>query len=75
MLTLATGITLIVYTSQTFVDDRLSPIFAVVYASLVMGHFLLPKARRTPLLYGVLLAIGVVSTVFYLLGTCRTQTD
>jgi hypothetical protein len=65
---LATGITLIVYASQTFSDDWASPVFAVVYASLVLGHFLVPIPRRTPTLYGVLLIIGIFSTVFYALG-------
>jgi hypothetical protein len=65
---IATAITLIVFSSQTFVAGRHSPIFAVVFASLVIGHFLFPIARRTPILYGSLLLIGIVSTVFYALG-------
>jgi hypothetical protein len=64
----ATGIALIVYASQTFTDDHASPIFAVVYASLVLGHFLVPIPRRTRHMYGVLLIIGIVSTVFYAVG-------
>jgi hypothetical protein len=59
---------LIVYSSQTIGSDRASPIFAVVYASLVVGHFLVPISRRTPVLYGVLLLIGIFSTIFYAVG-------
>jgi hypothetical protein len=66
---LAAGISLIVYSSKTIVEDRASPILAIVYSSLVLGHFLVPVARRTTVLYGVLLIVGIVSTVFYALGT------
>jgi hypothetical protein len=57
-----------VYSSKTIVEDRASPILAIVYSSLVLGHFLVPVARRTTVLYGVLLIVGIVSTVFYALG-------
>ena len=59
---------MIVYSSKTLVEDRASPILAIVYASLVLGHFLVPIARRTPALYGGILIVGIVSTVFYALG-------
>lgn len=59
---------MIVYSSKTLVEDRASPILAIVYASLVLGHFLVPIARRTPVLYGGILIVGIVSTVFYALG-------
>jgi hypothetical protein len=65
----ATGIALIVYSSQTFARHHASPVFAVVYSSLVLGHFLVPVTRRVPILYGTLLVIGIVSTIFYALGT------
>jgi hypothetical protein len=70
---LAAAIALIVYASQTLGSDRVSPLFAVVYASLVIGHLLFPIPRRTPILYGVLLTIGIVSTVYYALGTFRSE--
>jgi hypothetical protein len=66
---LAAGIALIVYSSKTIVDDRASPILAIIYSSLVLGHFLVPIGRRTPVLYGTLLIVGIVSTVFYAVGT------
>lgn len=63
-----TCIALLVYSSETLASHRPSPIFSIVFSSLVLGHFLVPVARRTPILYGLLLVIGVVSTVFYALG-------
>ena len=66
---IAAAIALIVYASQTLSSQGYSPIFAIVYASLVIGHFLFPIPRRTPVFYGVLLTIGIVSTVYYALGT------
>jgi hypothetical protein len=68
VLSVAAGIALIVFASQTFGKDYPSPVFSIVYASLVIGHFLVPIGRRTSVLYGVLLAIGVISTVFYAVG-------
>ena len=69
---IASAIALIVYASQTLGSERCSPVFAVVYGSLVIGHFLCPIPRRTPLLYGVLLAIGIVSTIFYAVGISQS---
>ena len=65
----AAAISLIVYSSQTFVADRPSSIFGVVFASLVIGHFLFPISRRTPWLYGTLLVIGIISTLYFAFGT------
>lgn len=68
---IAAAIALIVYSSQTLIHDHASPIFSIVYASLVIGHFLFPLVRRTSFLYGVLLLIGIVATIFYALGIFR----
>jgi hypothetical protein len=70
---IAAGITLIVYASKTLATDRPSPIFAVIFASLVIGHFLVPILRRTPALYGTLLLVGIVSTVSYALGISNSR--
>jgi hypothetical protein len=70
---IAAAIALIVYASQTLGSERCSPLFAVVYASLVIGHFLFPIPRRTPVVYGVLLTIGIVSTIYYALGTFPSE--
>jgi len=70
---LATAIALIVYSSETFVADRPSSIFGVVYASLVIGHFLVPVSRRTPILYGVLLILGIISTFYFAFDTVKPQ--
>jgi len=70
---LAAGIALIVYSSKTIVDDRASPILAIIYSSLVLGHFLVPIGRRTPVLYGTLLIVGIVSTVFYAVDMVRNE--
>jgi hypothetical protein len=59
---------LIVYSTETFVADRCSSIFGVVFASLVIGHFLFPVGRRTPILYGALLLIGIASTFYFAFG-------
>jgi hypothetical protein len=68
---LATAIALIVYSTETFVADRPSSVFAVVFASLVIGHFLFPISRRTPILYGVLLILGIISTFYFAFGSIR----
>jgi hypothetical protein len=71
LIILATAIALIVYSAETFVADRPSSVFGVVFASLVIGHFLVPIARRTPILYGVLLILGIISTFYFAFGSIR----
>jgi hypothetical protein len=67
----ATAIALIVYSTETFVADRPSSIVGVVFASLVIGHFLFPISRRTPILYGTLLILGIISTFYFAFGSIR----
>jgi len=60
---------LTVLSSETFVKGYYSPIFADVFAALVITHLLFPHPRRSAALYVTLFILGIVSTLYYLLGT------